>query len=134
MKLSKLIKASTCVIGLSIVISGMSAFATEKENITSEIQTEDISRNERRKDELYNKFISEGKSDCYAKYCSYLMVDRDLNDYEARKLAAVYEKEVKGKGELYADYYAILIVKRHIKESLSEKILLIILKIVKYQG
>ena len=119
MKLSKLIKASTCVIGLSIVISGMSAFATEKENITSEIQTEDISRNERRKDELYNKFISEGKSDCYAKYCSYLMVDRDLNDYEARKLAAVYEKEVKGKGELYADYYAILIVKRHIKESIA---------------
>ena len=46
----------------------MSAFATEKENITSGIQTEDISRDEQRKDEIYNKFISEGKSDCYAKY------------------------------------------------------------------
>ena len=97
----------------------MSAFATERENITSGIQTEDISRNGRKKYEIYNKFISEGKNDCYAKYCTYLIVDRNLNDDEARELAAVYEKEVKEKGELYADYYAILKVKRHMKESIA---------------
>ncbi len=128
--LRKMIKISTCVLGLSVMIVGFNTFATENgENdleLLSSSDSSGLNQAESLKENVIDSKIDEGESEIYSKYYAHLLIDCNVSEENAKKIAELYESYIKkNKSELYADYCSRLVIERkeniRVAEKLAEK-------------
>ena len=86
MGLKKLLRMSTFVLGLGMMLSGMNSMAMEEtmEKKGTETSTKAEESKQSAFDEAYGQEISSGKSESYAKYYATLTVLENMNKAEAK--------------------------------------------------
>lgn len=89
MGLKKLLRMSTFVLGLGMMLSGMNSMAMEEKGTETSTKAEESKQSAF--DEAYGREISSGKSESYAKYYATLTVLENMNKAEAKIRAKAYE-------------------------------------------
>ncbi len=119
--LKKIIKLSTCVIGLGATIAGFEALATDSEQNRTVIESQAKETDANPLDDQYT-FIDMDNSIDYVGYYDRFSGCKQVDEALARRQAEVYEEQLTaGRTMEYADYYAQSMVLMGMKKEQAEE-------------